>query len=219
MKQTFGFAVIGGLLALLGAALVGGLGAFSGLPRTVFDASFVANPSATGGYIGVALVGVVVGGLLGMVLWLNGFRMVGLAENRVARVVAAGLIGTAIGVGGGVVAAFGGFLDSVPEPAVILAIYAGCGIVAYILALAAVGGALRLSNDRAVRATVVAAAIALVPGALVATAVGIGTAWMLDFRTEDATWIAVIIVVVLVVAATLATARTAALRRVEKDSP
>ncbi|EGD55510.1 hypothetical protein [Gordonia neofelifaecis] len=212
MRQTVGFAVLGALVALLVSTLGGAYG-----PGVTFEASYVSGSSL--GYAGVdplwatTLLGTVVGGVVGASLRLLGFTMSGPPGNRLVRVVVAGIAGAAVGLAIAVGVAFGGVFDSAPAPAVILGVYAACAVVAYVLALAAVALVLRLSQDVTARATVRTTAIALIPGGALATAAGVGVAWLLDFTTSESTWIAVVVAVGLVLAATFAAARVVALAR------
>ncbi|OAK52411.1 hypothetical protein A3K89_06130 [Rhodococcoides kyotonense] len=67
--------------------------------------------------------------------------------------------------------------------------------------------ALRARADELVGRTVRCVAIALPVGGLVATAAGVGTAWLYDFTTRVSTTIPVVLAVLLVLAATFALAR------------
>ncbi|NLG47207.1 hypothetical protein [Gordonia sp. (in: high G+C Gram-positive bacteria)] len=212
MRQTLGFAVLGAAVALLAATLGSGLSSIGSPRRQILDASFAAMPTAAEQLVSTGVLGAVVGGLVGAVLWGLGFSMAGAPDNRIARVVFAGLVGAAVGVGVAVFIAFGNVIDSAPTPATVLAIYAACGLVAYGLALVAIAVVLRLSGDSAVRSTVRAAAVALIPGAAVATGAGVGAAWILGFATTEGTWVASSVAVLLVLAATVAIARAVAIR-------
>jgi len=112
--------------------------------------------------------------------------------------------------------AFTGSVDIGWSP---LAVYAVSGLVAYGLSVAAVFGVLRAAGDRLTARTTRAVAAMLPVGALVATAVGVGTAWKLGFSTAAPTWIAVVLLVVLVLATTLVAARAWALRTQPRDLP
>lgn len=72
--------------------------------------------------------------------------------------------------------------------------------------------ALRARADELVGRTVRCVAIALPVGGLVATAAGVGTAWLYDFTTRVSTTIPVVLAVLLVLAATFALARVWARR-------
>ncbi|GAA4668288.1 hypothetical protein [Gordonia humi] len=221
MKQTLGFALFGGLLAVLATAVVDGgssLGwtAYTPMTSRVVDSAGLGLERPV---LNTALIGVVVGGMVGAALRLAGVVTAGPPQNRITRVVAAGLVGAAVGVGLGVGVAFGGVFDDVPGTTVVLAMYAGCGLLAYLLSLAMVAAVLRASDDDLIRPTVLASAWMLVVGGALATAAGTGTAWCLGFTTTESTWTATIIVVLIVVSAALAVARGIALRSRATSAP
>lgn len=165
-------------------------------------------------YVGPALVGTVLGLLLGAVLWMVNVRASGRPGDRMARVVLAGMAGAVVGLSPAlflVGAAFRGdaLVDGPP-----LGVYAISAVLSYALALVAIFGVLHLSRDPATRRTVRSAAAMLPIGALAATAAGVGVAALQDFRTTAPTWITVVMVVMSVLAAALVAARSWALRPV-----
>ncbi|MGB6246803.1 MULTISPECIES: hypothetical protein [Gordonia] len=215
VKQAGGFALFGVVVALLAWSLSNGSGSFGDSAQLVIIGSFRSLPSSGEQLLAAAAVGAVVGAVIGALLWAIGFRMVGERNNRVGRTVAAGVVGAAVGVGGGVAFAFGGVVGSPPSTSMILGAYAVCGLVGYGLALAAISVVLRLSGDLAVRRTMVVSAVAMVPGALVALAAGVGAAWMLGFTIAPDTWVASSVSVIVVLAATLGAARIVAIRGIQ----
>lgn len=207
VKQILGFAVFGGWLTLLASALR----SRSDWGTSYVSASFVAGSADASGmnpWVETALIGLLGGAVTGAVLRILGFTMAGPLNNKVTRVVLAGLAGSGLGVGIAVAVAFGS--SRYPGTVGVLAIYAACGILAYVLALTAIWLVLRLSGVTEVRKTLQTTAIALIPGAVVAIAAGVGTAWMLDFTTDESTWVAVIAAVIAVLAITFAVAQTLA---------
>ncbi|WP_353109805.1 hypothetical protein [Gordonia sp. (in: high G+C Gram-positive bacteria)] len=223
MKQTFGFALFGGYLGLMVISLTmswpstGHYSAYipmSSHPRQ--SLVFMSGSFGQGGDLELftvpVLVGVIVGGVVGVLTRLAGLVMRGPDRNCFVRVGVAGLVGAGIGVGLATSVAFGGLVRPAPDTGTVLAIYAGCGLLAYALALGGIYGVLRMSDDDLTGSTVKAAAWALPVGGVVATGVGMWVASLSDFSVSTSTWVAVVTSVVLVVAATLVGARTVAIR-------
>ncbi|MEJ9077013.1 hypothetical protein WKY82_01200 [Gordonia malaquae] len=222
MKQTFGFALFGGYLALMVISLTmswpstDGYSAYipmSSHPRQslVFMSGSFGRDGDLELFTVPVLVGVIVGGVVGALTRLAGFVMRGPDGNRFVRVGVAGLVGAGIGVGLATSVAFGGLVRPAPDTGTV-AIYAGCGLLAYVLALVGVYGVLRMSDDDLTAPTVKTAACALPIGGAAATGVGMWVASLSDFGVSTATWVAVVTSVVLVVAATVVCARTVAIR-------
>lgn len=213
MRQIFGFALLGGWIALLASSL-SDVAQPTGSAICVFVGSSASVPSmfTERPYLAGIVVGVVAGALISVVLRFCGFTMTGQPNNRTTRVVAAGLTGAAIGIGLAVAVAFGDVVSD-PSAAGILAIYLVCGVLAYGLSLGAVHTALRLSGDENTRETVRTLAWVVPIGAIAATAAGVGTASLSDFATTESTWIATCTVVVTVASAAFAIGRGHALRR------
>ncbi|MER2086330.1 hypothetical protein [Rhodococcus sp. (in: high G+C Gram-positive bacteria)] len=221
-KQALGFSLFGAAVALIATALTQGS---SQVPATITLFSGGTTISSVGGEshwawpIRAALTGAVLGAMTGFVLRLAGVRMSAGQDNRVVRTVVAGLAGVTLGLTPLLVVismAFTGSVDIGWSP---LAVYAVSGLVAYGLSVAAVFGVLRAAGDRLTTRTTRAVAAMLPVGALVAIAVGVGTAWKLGFSTAAPTWIAVVLLVVLVLATTLVAARAWALRTQPRDLP
>ncbi|MEU3474398.1 hypothetical protein [Rhodococcus sp. NPDC006774] len=94
----------------------------------------------------------------------------------------------------------------------LLPIYAGTGVLAYVLGVTSVRLLLRATHDPlSSRTTKVVAAILPIGGAL-ASLVGTGTAWILGFSTTASTFVAVIVAVLCVLVANFALAWSRALR-------
>ncbi len=212
MRQTVGFAVFGAFLAVLATALSAGGGSWSGTGYATVqiwtDASAASRPAP---YLVATLVGLVLGALFGATARLAGFTMTGPAGNRVVRVVVAGLCAAAVGPVLAVVDV-SGVLIPLGTPG-LLAVYAACGLGSYVLTLAVVYGVLRAANDDRAGRTVRVLAWLLPIGAAVATAAGVGAAWLLGFTYTAATWIAAVGAAGAVVGLTLAAGRGIALRR------
>ncbi|OBA62142.1 hypothetical protein [Gordonia sp. 852002-10350_SCH5691597] len=198
-------------IALLAAALLVGMSGAA-------DGSYYVSWSSPAGlvrasefvrYLVVAAVGAALGAACGVLLYLSGIRM--RAHRGFGRTVLAGLLGCVIGVLPALIAV--GMIVELPEHFPPLALYGICGITAYALSVAAVYLALRVSGDPATAPTVVATALLLPVGAVIATVVGVGSAWMLGFSTVMSTWVVVVVAVTIIVMATFVTARALGLRR------
>ncbi|GAC78983.1 hypothetical protein SAMN04488550_0493 [Gordonia malaquae] len=182
MKQTFGFALFGGYLGLMTASLTVSMRII--YPFTAYTpltshadgtADFISSSVGVAGegvFTVPVLVGVIVGGVVGVLTRLTGLVMRGPDRNCFVRVGVAGLVGAGIGVGLATTVAFGGLVRPAPDTGTVLAIYAGCGLLAYALALAAIYGVLRMSDDDPTVPTVKTAACALPIGGAAATGVG-----------------------------------------------
>ncbi|MCF8611763.1 hypothetical protein L5G28_16575 [Gordonia sp. HY285] len=131
-------------------------------------------------------------------------------KRRVGFTAAVGLAGCAVGVLPAMVAA--ATVADLPDWLHPLVLYAVCGALGYGLAIAAVYTTLRMVGDQAARATGRAVALVLPVGALIATAVGVASAWALGFSTVTSTWVVATTLVILTLSATLAVARAIGLR-------
>lgn len=200
----------GSAIGLLAAALFDGLsspgdGEFFGVSS--FSNGGV-SASETTRYVAVAAVSAVVGAVMGVVLHVAGVRV---HARGVGVTTVAGLVGCTVGLSPVVFAA--AMVIDLPEGVSPLVLYAVSGAAAYGLAIAAVYLALRAVGDRVTNPTVRAVAVVLPVGALVATAVGVSSAWTLGFSTVTSTWVVVVVAVVLVLIMTFAAARAIAIRR------
>lgn len=206
--------LVGGLTALLAAAL------FQGLSSPDGGGAFITGYSQTSSlpvhlssdlarYLTVGSLGAVVGLVSGAVLHAVGMRMSD--GDGALLTVLAGLLGSAVGLSPILVA----MAASIDLPAGVdpLVIYAITGMIAYLLAIAAVHIALRVIGDPTTKSTTRATAVLLPAGGILATAAGVGSAWTLGFSTATSTWIVVVIVVVLFLSGTFAAAHVAGVRR------
>jgi hypothetical protein len=206
--------LVGGLTAFLAAALFQGLsspevaGTFiTGYSQTSsFPVRFSSDPAR---YLTVGLLGAVVGLVSGAVLHAVGMRMS--ADDGAVLTVLAGLLGSAIGLSP-VLITMAATID-LTAGVTPLGMYAITGVLAYLLAIAAVHVSLRVIGDPTTKSTTRATAVLLPAGGILATAAGVGSAWTLGFSTATSTWIVVVIVVVLILSGTFAMARVAGVRR------
>ncbi|WP_042576445.1 hypothetical protein [Rhodococcus sp. MEB064] len=219
LKQTVGFALLGSIVAVLGAA-AGQVMDRSGGGWMVYESRFADYDLAAGdrSLLVVVAVGAGTGAAIGLVARAAGVRTTSPAENRTVRVVAAGLLGVVVGLAPVLVLIWTTIAGLGPDTSIavpvdaILIAYAISALLAYLAALVAVRSALRVGDDVAVGATVKAVAVALPFGAIAATAAGTGTAWLLGFRTDSMVWTVVSLVVALVLAAVFALCRSWAVR-------
>ncbi|MEP9391935.1 hypothetical protein ABLE94_06680 [Gordonia sp. VNK1] len=200
------------MLTTFGAALFQGLASPGGRGYVTYIAVWPEPADGFGSetlrYLTVAVIGIVIGALAATVSYLTGARAAP-AGSRVGLTVTAGLVGITLGL-----APVLAMLTVTDYPDVSpLLIYGVCGVLAYVLAVAAIGLALRAVGDERVRSTMYATAAVLPIGAVAATAGGVLSAWTLGFSTTTSTWIVVVILVIGVLGATLAVARGVALRR------
>ncbi|MFW0789598.1 hypothetical protein [Gordonia sp. CPCC 205333] len=207
IRQSAGFALLGSLLALLGAAV------FQGHSSDGYATYFIGGGSNFGdwGYLEVAVGGAILGLVIGATLWFVGLRTSGSLDNRIARVTAAGLLGTTVGMSPTLVLVSGAFNDATRD-APIFVIYPVSAVLAYVLALAAVFIVLRIAGDESATATTKTTAAILPIGGVIATLTGVGAAYRFSYSTSTPTWIVVFIVVVLVLAATFGAGRALAIR-------
>ncbi|WP_245555571.1 hypothetical protein [Gordonia soli] len=175
------------------------IGSFNGADTTVSELTR---------YAVIAVVGTAMGALGAGMLHLTGAQVQ--PQRRVGLTVAVGLAGCAVVVLPVMVAA--ATVSDLPDWLHPLGLYAVCGAVGYGLAIAAVSVALRMVGDHAARSTARAVALVLPLGVLIATAVGVGTAWMLGFSTVTSTWVVVTGLVILILSAAFAVARGIGLR-------
>lgn len=212
LKQAGGFSLFGAVAAALGTALGMSTLHSGGYSAYVAGMSFVNDGVEARGWSVLflaVLAGVFVGAITGVGLYAGGVRIHAGAGNRVGRVVSAGLAGTLLGLSPALVVVGRSFVGLDVGRAVIewlLLLYAACAVLAYLGALAAVHIVLRASGAEQPRRTVTAVAGALPVGAMLATATGMGVAWMLGYTTSPYTVVAVCISVVVVLAATFAVA-------------
>ncbi|MEP9415395.1 hypothetical protein ABLE92_13735 [Gordonia sp. VNQ95] len=201
------------MLATFGAALFQGLASTGGRGFVTYIAVWPEPDDGFGSetlrYLTVAVIGILIGALAATVSYVTGARAAP-AGSRVGLTVTAGLVGITLGLAP--VLAMLTVTDYYPDLSPLL-IYGICGVLAYVLAVAAVGLALRAVGDERVRSTMYATAAVLPIGAVAATAGGVLSAWTLGFSTTTSTWIVVVILVIGVLGATLAVARGVALRR------
>ncbi|GAB20142.1 hypothetical protein GOEFS_106_00380 [Gordonia effusa NBRC 100432] len=215
IRQSTGFALFGSLLALLGAA------AIQGQSANVFATYVIVGGSDLGdwSYLEVAAGGAILGLLVGATLWLVGLRTVGATHNRIARVTAAGLLGTAIGMSPTLVLVGGAFNDATwARDAPIFVVYPVSAVLAYVLSLAAVFAVLRIVGDESATATTKATAALLPVGGVIATLAGVGAAYRFDYSTTTPTWIVVLVLVIMVLAATFATGRAIGMRGTQQSA-
>ncbi|OZD17810.1 MULTISPECIES: hypothetical protein [Nocardiaceae] len=214
-KLSLWFAVLGSLIAVLGSG-VGDI-APGRDSKDVFDG----GSSLTVRFYGpdweqlwqIAVVGAVLGALIGVVLHLAGVRVAAGTGNRFGRVVSAGLVGIAVGLApilamvlDAVNAWQPGYSVAV-EPVSLLTTYAVCAGLAYCAALLLVWSILRVTGDDFGPGTTKRAAVLLPVGGIAATACGVGTAWLYDFTTRPYVVVSSTLVVMLVLSATLVAAR------------
>lgn len=208
LKQAFGFALWGAVIAVLGAALGISMSQSGGYSGYVVGMSFVSDGVETRGWavmLLAALAGVVVGGVVGVAMRIGGVHVHAGASSRVGRVVAAGLAGTLVGLSPALVVvgrSFAGLDVGLAVLEGLLVLYAVSAVFGYLCALAAIHAVLRVSGDDQPRRVVRAVAAVLPVGALLATATGMGVAWMLGYNTSLYTFVAVGISVVIVLSAT-----------------
>lgn len=202
---------LGCVIGLLAAALFDGLTGPS-------DGKYLVIGSFTGGgvaaseptrYAVIAIVGAALGALGAGMLHLTGARVQ--PQRRVGLTAAVGLAGCAVGVLPAMVAA--ATVADLPDWLHPLGLCAVCGALGYGLAIAAVYLALRMVGDQAARSTARAVAFVLPVGALIATAVGVATAWMLGFSTVTSTWVVATSLVILALSVTFAISRAIGLRQ------
>lgn len=219
-KLPLWFAVFGSLIAVLGSG-AGDLG-FGGDSTNLFDG----GSSLTVRFYGpdweqlwkIAVVGSVLGALIGVVLYLAGVRVTVGAGTRFGRVVSAGLAGIAVGLAPILVVVLDAVNDWQPgysvaaEPVSLLTTYSVCAGLAYCAALLLVWSILRLTGDDFGPGTTKRVAVLLPVGGIVATACGVGTAWLYDFTTRPYVVVASTLVVLLVLSATFAAARVWAVK-------
>ncbi|NMO05112.1 hypothetical protein HH308_28225 [Gordonia sp. TBRC 11910] len=211
-----GFAALGAVVSLIAIA---GQELWSGPPISRGGAFYTSlridwAPSV---YVETAAIGAALGAGAGVFLWVIGLRMSGAAGNRIARVVAAGLFGTTVGLSPTLILLAGAFADAhwargFSSTATILAVYAVSGVLGYCTALAAVYLVLR-AGDAPSSTTVKVTAAFLPVGAISATLIGVGAAYRMGYSTTTSTWVVVVTLVVSMLAATFAAARSFALRR------
>ncbi|TWS26365.1 hypothetical protein FK268_03775 [Tsukamurella sputi] len=153
------------------------------------------------------------GAALGALLWAIGVRPRGRDGDRIGRVVAAGILGAAVGMApvlAFIGAAFAG-ADTPSSTGTVLAIYAAGGVLAHIAALVAVHLVLRASGDPHTGSTVRTLSWVVPVGAALALGAGVGTAYLHGFSTTPSTWVLTVTSVLLVLAATFAAGRAIAL--------
>ena len=148
-----------------------------------------------------------------MVLWAAGVRLSDRSGLRLGRVIAAGMTGVLVGVAPAIILLANAFAGNSDDEYPVLVVYAASGAFGYVLVLAGIFGVLRLSGDAHTRATVLATAVALPAGAVLATGAGVAVAGWFGYTTTTSTWVAAILVVVMVLAATFGFARGWAMRR------
>ncbi|MBY4275421.1 hypothetical protein HQO27_18460 [Rhodococcus fascians] len=213
IKQAIGFALLGAVIAVLGQSVTGS----SGYSAYVSGSSFYGPDTALGPWLRPAVtaaVGALVGFLAGLVLHLCGYRFAIDPSRRVGLVVVAGLIGVTLGMTPVLVlvgTSFSGQSSSVSTD-YLLPIYAGTGVLAYVLGVVSVRLMLKAIHDPLSTRTAKVVAAFLPIGGVLATLAGMGTAWLLGFSTSVSTFVAVIMAVLCVLVATFALARAWTLR-------
>ncbi|MCR5979363.1 hypothetical protein GDN83_16770 [Gordonia jinghuaiqii] len=217
-RQVIGFAVFGGIVATFGAAMArgsspSGVADFGMVWGSGYSTSFGGVSGGGSALVVAAVVGAVVGLLGACLLWVVGLRVTAPTGAYIGRVVAAGLIGVALGLTPTLILLATSFAGDSGGDVPYLLIYAISAVLGYGLGVAAVFGVLRASGDGLIRATVIATAIVLPVGGCAATFAGAGVAGWLGYTTTTSTWVATILVVVMVLAATFAIARGWALGR------
>lgn len=217
-RMCVGFAVLGATMALLSAALMSGIGQPSGMAVCTMVGSAGYHADLFAGdhtrYVVIAVVGAILGLIVGAVMCLSGFRVAGHPGNRIARITCAGMVGAVLGMSPTLVLladAFDGYpsFDTAVPP---LLLYGVSAVLGYALALGAVYLVLRTSHDPLAAATTRAVAFALPVGAILATAIGVLVAWAMGFSAAESTWLAVVILVLVTLVATFAVGRGWVLR-------
>ncbi|MCZ4521007.1 hypothetical protein O4220_21050 [Rhodococcus ruber] len=213
IKQGIGFALLGAVIAVLGYSATG----TAGYSAYVSGGSFYGPDTMLGPWVQpivAASAGAVVGMLAGLVLHLCGFRFTVEPSRKVGLVVVAGLIGVTLGMTPVLIlvgTSFAG-LNSSASSDYLLPIYAGTGALAYLFGIASVRLLLKATHDPLPSRTTKVVAAFLPVGGVLATLVGMGTAWILGFSTTAPTFVAVIVAVLCVLVATFALARARALQ-------
>ncbi|GGG24145.1 hypothetical protein GCM10007304_42480 [Rhodococcoides trifolii] len=216
-RQALGFAVFGIGVALLGAALGSPT---SGWTAYVSGASLLGDASGPwASQVTTATVGAAVGLFVGVVLYGVGIRALGPDGGRIGRVASAGTVGAAVGLSPALFYVGSAFVGSPAGTSVavsygtILVLYVVSALLAYGCAVGAVRLTMAASADPLARRTTRAVALVLPIGGILATAAGVGAAWLRGFSTTVPTLVAVVVTVVLVLAATFALARGRVLAR------
>lgn len=195
-KLPVWFAVFGSLIAVLGAGA--GDIAFGRNSTDIFDGGtrFTVRyyGPGWGQLLTIAVVGGVLGALIGGAAHLAGVRMSTTAGSRVGRVVVAGLIGVALGLApvwmlladalSGMQA---GYSVAVGWSS-LLTLYGISAVLAYGAPLLSIWLILRAAGDQFGGRTTKYVAVVLPVGGIAATACGVGTAWLYDFSTRPYTW-------------------------------
>ena len=213
IKQGIGFALLGAVVAVLGHSAT----ATAGYSAYVSGESFYGPDTTLGPWVQpivAASAGAVIGLLAGLVLYLCGFRFAVDPSRRVGLVAVAGLIGVTLGMTPVLIllgTSFSGASSSVSTE-YLLPIYAGTGVLAYVLGVISVRLLLRATHDPLSSRTSKVVAAFLPIGGVLATLAGMGTAWILGFSTTASTFVAVVVAVLCVLVATFALARAWALR-------
>lgn len=202
---------LGCVIGLLAVALFEGLtgpgdGEYLAISSFSGGGTTVSEPMA---YAAIAAVGAAMGAVAGGVLRLAGARVQ--PQRRVGLTAAVGLGACAVGVLPAMVAA--ATVADLPDRLHPLVLYAVCAAVGYGLAIAGVYVALRMVRDQAARATARAVALVLPVGALIATVVGVVSAWALGFSTVTSTWVVATALVILTLSVTFAISRAIGLRQ------
>ncbi|WP_238418822.1 hypothetical protein [Gordonia sp. 'Campus'] len=216
-KQLAGFAAFGAVVAALGAALSLGGQDSSGGPDIWMawgpGSAERMPPEPDDLIITAAVGGAVVGVLVAGVLWAVGVRLQERDGIHLGRVVAAGLIGVVVGVAPAAILLADAFAGDSGDGYPVLVVYAVSGVFGYLLVLAGISGILRITGDPHTRATVVATAVALPVGAVLATVTGLGVGAWFDHTNTVPAWVATILLVVMILGATFGFARAWAMRR------
>ena len=206
---------LGCLIGLLTAALFEGLtgpGTGEYLVVSSFSGANV-TVSEPLRYLMIAAAGAAMGAVGAGVLRAAGAQVP--PHRRVGLTVAVGVIGCVVGVLPALIAVT--VAADLPGWLPPLLLYAVTGALGYGLAVTAVYLALRTVGDHAIRPTTRATALVLPVGALLATAAGVTSAWVLGFSTVTSTWVVVITLVVLILSATFAAARAIGLRQPQPE--
>nr|WP_141217279.1 hypothetical protein [Rhodococcus sp. 05-2221-1B] len=195
----------------------------SGYSAYVSGESFYGPDTTLGPWVRpvvAASTGAVIGMFAGLVLHLCGYRFTVEPSRRVGLVVVAGLVGVTLGMMPVLIlvgTSFSGSSSGV-SPDYLLPIYAGTAVLAYVLGIASVRLLLRATDDPLPSRTTKVVAAFLPIGGVLATLVGMGTAWILGFSMKASTFVAVIVAVLCVLVATFALARAWALRTTASSS-
>ncbi|OZC63304.1 hypothetical protein CH276_13275 [Rhodococcus sp. 06-470-2] len=211
--------MLGAVIAVLGHAVTG----TSGYSAYVSGESFYGPDTTLGPWVRpvvAASTGAVIGMFAGLVLHLCGYRFTVEPSRRVGLVVVAGLVGVTLGMMPVLIlvgTSFSGSSSGV-SPDYLLPIYAGTAVLAYVLGIASVRLLLRATDDPLPSRTTKVVAAFLPIGGVLATLVGMGTAWILGFSMKASTFVAVIVAVLCVLVATFALARAWALRTTASSS-